>query len=71
LKSIGVSCFGIRHLQEILAMDLVVPAINQVRCSSSSSSISSSAPQIDLHPFMTRSAIVKFCEDHKIALEVR
>ncbi|KAJ7881079.1 Aldo/keto reductase [Mycena olivaceomarginata] len=53
LKSIGVSCFGIRHLQEILAMGLVVPAINQ----------------IDLHPFMTRSAIVKFCEDHKIALE--
>ncbi|KAJ7895114.1 Aldo/keto reductase [Mycena leptocephala] len=53
LKSIGVSCFGIRHLQEILAMGLAVPAINQ----------------IDLHPFMTRSAIVKFCQEHMIALE--
>ncbi|KAJ7183303.1 aldo-keto reductase [Mycena filopes] len=53
LKSIGVSCFGIRHLKEILAMGLAVPAINQ----------------IDLHPFMTRSEIVKFCQEHKIALE--
>ncbi|KAJ7036824.1 aldo-keto reductase [Mycena alexandri] len=53
LKSIGVSCFGIRHLKEILAMGLAVPAINQ----------------IDLHPFMTRSEIVKFCQEHNIALE--
>ncbi|KAJ7173951.1 Aldo/keto reductase [Mycena crocata] len=53
LKSIGVSCFGIRHLKEILDMGLEVPAINQ----------------IDLHPFMTRLEIVNFCHDHKIALE--
>ncbi|KAJ7082849.1 aldo-keto reductase [Mycena belliarum] len=53
LRSIGVSCFGIRHLTEILDMGLAVPALNQ----------------IDLHPFMTRSAIVKFCREHKIALE--
>ncbi|KAF8207001.1 aldo-keto reductase [Mycena galopus ATCC 62051] len=53
LKSIGVSCFGIRHFQEILDMGLVIPAINQ----------------IDLHPFMTRTAIVKFCQEHGIALE--
>ncbi|KAJ7666299.1 aldo-keto reductase [Mycena rosella] len=53
LKSIGVSCFGIRHLKEILELGLAVPAINQ----------------IDLHPFMTRSAIVKFCQEHTIALE--
>ncbi|KAJ7503534.1 Aldo/keto reductase [Mycena galericulata] len=53
LKSIGVSCFGIRHLQEILDLGLAVPAINQ----------------IDLHPFMTRSRIVNFCKEHKIALE--
>ncbi|KAJ6468297.1 Aldo/keto reductase [Mycena sanguinolenta] len=53
LKSIGVSCFGIRHLQELLATGLATPAVNQ----------------IDLHPFMTRTALVKFCQDHKIALE--
>ncbi|KAF7375293.1 Aldo-keto reductase [Mycena sanguinolenta] len=53
LKSIGVSCFGVRHLQELLATGLATPAVNQ----------------IDLHPFMTRTAIVKFCQEHKIALE--
>ncbi|KAJ7220295.1 Aldo/keto reductase [Mycena pura] len=53
LKSIGVSCFGIRHLKEILSMGLAVPVVNQ----------------IDLHPFMTRTEIVKFCQDNAIALE--
>ncbi|KAJ7116595.1 aldo-keto reductase [Mycena epipterygia] len=53
MKSIGVSCFGIRHLKEILALGLEVPTINQ----------------IDLHPFMTRTDIVNFCHEHKIALE--
>ncbi|KAJ6596032.1 Aldo/keto reductase [Mycena sp. CBHHK59/15] len=53
LKSIGVSCFGIRHLEEILDMGLTVPVINQ----------------IDLHPFMTRTEIVEFCRTHNIALE--
>ncbi|KAJ7650870.1 Aldo/keto reductase [Roridomyces roridus] len=53
LKSIGISCFGIRHMQEILDMGLVVPAINQ----------------IDLHPFMTRTEIVEFCEKNGIVLE--
>jgi diketogulonate reductase-like aldo/keto reductase len=70
LKSIGVSCFGIRHLQEILAMGLAVPAINQVRRSSCCIQSPSLSSQIDLHPFMTRSAIVKFCQEHMIALEV-
>ncbi|KAK7032742.1 Aldo-ket-red domain-containing protein [Favolaschia claudopus] len=53
LRSIGVSCFGIRHLEEILAMGLATPAVNQ----------------IDLHPFYTRTAIVNFCHEHGIALE--
>ncbi|KAJ7760625.1 Aldo/keto reductase [Mycena maculata] len=53
LKSIGVSCFGIRHLQEILDLGLAVPVINQ----------------IDLHPFMTRTGIVNFCKEHNVALE--
>ncbi|KAJ7056778.1 Aldo/keto reductase [Mycena amicta] len=53
LKSIGVSTFGARHLNEILDMGLAVPAVNQ----------------IDLHPFMTRTEIVKLCHDNKISLE--
>jgi len=50
-----VSCFGTKHLGDILGMSLAVPAVNQ----------------IDLHPFMTRPEIVKFCKEHKpkIALE--
>ncbi|KAJ7284392.1 Aldo/keto reductase [Mycena rebaudengoi] len=53
LKSIGVSNFGIRHLKDILDLGLAVPSVNQ----------------IDLHPFMARSEIVKFCHQHDIALE--
>ncbi|KAF7317196.1 Aldo-ket-red domain-containing protein [Mycena chlorophos] len=53
LKSIGVSTFGVRHLKDILDMGLVVPVVNQ----------------IDLHPFMARTEIVKLCRDNNIALE--
>ncbi|KAF7327325.1 Aldo-ket-red domain-containing protein [Mycena kentingensis (nom. inval.)] len=53
LKSIGISTFGVRHIQEILDMGLVVPAVNQ----------------IDLHPFMTRTKIVDLCRKHRISLE--
>lgn len=31
LRSIGVSCFGTKHLGDILGMSLAVPAVNQVR----------------------------------------
>lgn len=55
-KSIGVSNFGIAHLQQLIeSKPKYLPTINQV----------------DLHPFMTRDALVKFCEDHKILLQVR
>lgn len=52
-KSIGVSNYGIKHLQELLDQG-EKPVINQV----------------DLHPFMTRTDIVKFCKTHDIVLEV-
>ncbi|KZT20484.1 Aldo/keto reductase [Neolentinus lepideus HHB14362 ss-1] len=53
LRSAGVSCFGIRHLKEMVDGSVPLPTVNQ----------------IDLHPFMTRTDIVKYCEDHSIALE--
>ncbi|TFK50208.1 Aldo/keto reductase [Heliocybe sulcata] len=53
LKSAGVSCFGVRHLKEMVGSGVPVPTVNQ----------------IDLHPFMTRSDIVTYCEQHSIALE--
>ncbi|KAI0710188.1 Aldo/keto reductase [Earliella scabrosa] len=53
IRSVGVSTFGMRHLQEIVSSGLELPVLNQ----------------IDLHPFMTRTEIVNFCHKHGIALE--
>ncbi|KAM0788853.1 hypothetical protein ACM66B_002938 [Microbotryomycetes sp. NB124-2] len=53
-KSIGVSNFGVKHLEDLLSRKAkYVPTINQV----------------DLHPFMTRDELVAFCEKHDIVLE--
>lgn len=55
VKNIGVSNYGIKHLKELFAYpDLEVkPVINQ----------------LELHPWLTRSGLVKFCEDNNIVLE--
>lgn len=55
VKDIGVSNYGIPHLKELLAYpDLKIkPSINQ----------------IELHPWLARKELVKFCEDHAIVLE--
>jgi len=53
LKSIGVSNFGVRHLEEMIQAGVELPAVNQV----------------DLHPFMTRTDIVQTCRETDIALE--
>ncbi|EPT05606.1 hypothetical protein FOMPIDRAFT_124533 [Fomitopsis schrenkii] len=53
IRSVGVSNFGVRHLQEMVDTNVELPVINQV----------------DLHPFMTRTDIVAMCRKHDIALE--
>ncbi|KAI0714274.1 Aldo/keto reductase [Cerioporus squamosus] len=53
VRSIGVSTYGLKHLQEMVDSGLELPVVNQ----------------IDLHPFMTRTEIVAFCRKHGIALE--
>ncbi|GAA5822205.1 hypothetical protein JCM11251_004893 [Rhodosporidiobolus azoricus] len=54
VRSIGVSNFGVRHLEQLLAENpKYVPAVNQC----------------DFHPFMTRDDIVQFCEAKGIVLE--
>lgn len=55
VKSIGVSNYGIHHLQELLLWkDLTIkPVVNQ----------------IELHPWMMRTEIVNFCKAHDIELE--
>jgi len=51
-KSIGVSNYGVKHLQEMHKQGHK-PVVNQV----------------DLHPFMTRTDIVDFCQENDIVLE--
>lgn len=55
VKSIGVSNYGIKHLKELFAYpDLKYkPVVNQ----------------IELHPWLQRVELVKFCKDNDIALE--
>lgn len=53
VRSIGVSNYGVAHLQEMVDQGFELPVINQV----------------DLHPFMTRVDIVSMCRKLNIALE--
>ena len=50
----GVSNFGVKHLQELLASKpRILPAINQ----------------IEVHPFNTRSELCMFCQENNIVVE--
>lgn len=53
-KSIGVSNYGAKHIQEMVDAGVELPVVNQ----------------IDLHPFMRHPDIVELCEKHDILLEV-
>lgn len=71
IHSIGVSNYGVKHLQEMVTSGFELPAVNQVRnhdCMLPFKYLM--CIQIDLHPFMTRNDVVKYCREHEIALEV-
>ncbi|KAF9532677.1 Aldo/keto reductase [Crepidotus variabilis] len=53
LRSIGISTFGVRHMQELIDTGLPMPVVHQ----------------IDLHPFMTRTEIVEFSQKQGMLLE--
>ncbi|KAG7378971.1 hypothetical protein PHYPSEUDO_009259 [Phytophthora pseudosyringae] len=53
LKDIGVSNFGVAHLEKLLQTATAKPALNQV----------------ELHPWLMRPELVKFCQDNGILLE--
>ncbi|KAG6615359.1 putative aldehyde reductase [Phytophthora cinnamomi] len=53
LKDIGVSNFGEAHLEKLLKTAKVKPAVNQV----------------ELHPWLMRPTLVKFCKENGIQLE--
>lgn len=52
-RSIGVSNYTIRHLEELLAESEVVPAVNQV----------------EFHPFLFQRELLEFCTRHGILVE--
>ncbi|KAF2471589.1 Aldo/keto reductase [Lindgomyces ingoldianus] len=54
VKSGGVSNYGVKHLQELIASTpRIMPAVNQ----------------IEVHPFNTRTDITSFCQEHGIVVE--
>lgn len=55
VRNIGVSNFGVKHLEKLLKTAEVVPAVNQ----------------IELSPFLQRKELVEYCRSKGIALEVR
>jgi len=52
-KAIGVSNYTIRHLEELLAENKVVPAVNQV----------------EIHVFLQQPELLDFCKRHNIVVE--
>lgn len=52
-RSIGVSNYTIRHLEEMEAYSKIVPAVNQV----------------ELHVFLQQPELIKYCQDRDIAIE--
>jgi diketogulonate reductase-like aldo/keto reductase len=52
-RAIGVSNFVPSHLKEVLADSPVVPAVDQ----------------FELSPFLTRTTLVNFCQEHRIQVE--
>ncbi len=54
MRDIGVSNFGIGHIEKLLQTAKVVPAVNQ----------------IELSPFLQRKDLVAYCRSKGIALEV-
>ncbi|HUI32274.1 MAG TPA: aldo/keto reductase [Dysgonamonadaceae bacterium] len=52
-RAVGVSNYMENHLQEIIDLKSLVPAVNQ----------------IELHPYLSQKPLVKFCKQHDIKVE--
>ncbi|RXW24944.1 hypothetical protein EST38_g908 [Candolleomyces aberdarensis] len=53
IRSVGVSNYGIHHIEEIKAAGLEIPAVNQ----------------LELHPLCQHRSIVKYCQDNGIVVQ--
>lgn len=52
-KSIGVSNFGISHLEHLFEISGIIPAVNQIEC----------------HPLWNRKELVKYCQERGIVVQ--
>ncbi|KAJ1927741.1 hypothetical protein IWQ60_002670 [Tieghemiomyces parasiticus] len=53
IKSLGVSNYGVHHLEELLEVARIKPVVNQ----------------IEIHPWLDQARIVDFCQQHEIVVE--
>ncbi|KAJ7497447.1 NADP-dependent oxidoreductase domain-containing protein [Mycena latifolia] len=53
IRSVGVSNYGVHHLEELKAAKFEMPAVNQ----------------IELHPLCQQNPIVKYCKDNSIVVQ--
>ncbi|KAK9453583.1 glyoxal reductase [Dipodascopsis uninucleata] len=53
VRSIGVSNYGVKHLEELARVAKILPAVNQ----------------IEAHPFISRIEIIEYCQKHNITVE--
>jgi len=53
VRDIGVSNFGERHLEKLAETSTIPPAVNQ----------------LEIHPFLQRKELVKYCKDHNIIVQ--
>jgi diketogulonate reductase-like aldo/keto reductase len=53
VKDIGVSNFGEKHLEKLAETSTIPPAVNQ----------------LEIHPFLQRKDLVKYCKEHNIVVE--
>ncbi|KAF9814581.1 hypothetical protein IEO21_05039 [Rhodonia placenta] len=56
IRSIGVSNYGVHHLEEIRAAGYTMPSVNQIEV-------------CHLHPFCQQKAIVSYCSAHSIVVQ--
>lgn len=52
VKSIGVSNFGVKHLEQLIQKAQIVPAVNQIEC----------------HPLLQQNDLIEFCRKNNVAV---
>ncbi|KAG6916335.1 hypothetical protein DXG01_007318 [Tephrocybe rancida] len=71
LRSIGVSNYGVKHLEEIREAGLPTPTVNQIQVliHSASNRTALIVAPFKLHPFCQQKPIVEYCRAHGIAIQ--